>query len=302
MLESANDAAVTLAEHVAGTRAAFVRRMNQRARELKLRDTHFSNPIGLDEAGQLLVRARPRAARDRAAPPQLRPQDRQPHVGDAQHRLPRAHDPQPQHAARRRTAASTGSRPATPRWPATCSSGAARGDGVTLVSVVLGTPSMAARDNDTLALLKWGAGRYERIHPVTRGAVVGTPEIEFRRGATLSLVTAGGVAAHRPQRRRDHRQGRRHPGHRDGPDQARPALRLPRGARRRQADRRGAGRRRPRRCPRPTCRSARRSGSRSRSRCCSPAPLLGATVLAARRARRGPPRPRSPRPQEPEAA
>ena len=36
MLESANDAAVTLAEHVGGTRARFVRMMNRRARELKL--------------------------------------------------------------------------------------------------------------------------------------------------------------------------------------------------------------------------------------------------------------------------
>jgi serine-type D-Ala-D-Ala carboxypeptidase (penicillin-binding protein 5/6) len=64
---------------------------------------------------------------------------------------------------------------------------------VTLVSVVLGTPSLTARDQDALALLKWGAGRYERITPVTRGSVVGTPEIEYRRGATLSLVTAGRV-------------------------------------------------------------------------------------------------------------
>ena len=32
------------------------------------------------------------------------------------------------------------------------------------------------------------------------------------------------------------------------------------------------------------------------------AAVLGATLLLARRARRGPPRPRSPRPQEPEAA
>jgi serine-type D-Ala-D-Ala carboxypeptidase (penicillin-binding protein 5/6) len=65
--------------------------------------------------------------------------------------------------------------------------------GVTLVSVVLGTPSLAARDHDALALLQWGAGRYERIHPVTRGSIVGTPEIRYRRGATVSLVTEGSV-------------------------------------------------------------------------------------------------------------
>jgi D-alanyl-D-alanine carboxypeptidase (penicillin-binding protein 5/6) len=51
LLESANDAAVTLARGVAGSVPAFVQRMNTRARELGLRDTHFSNPIGLDQPG-----------------------------------------------------------------------------------------------------------------------------------------------------------------------------------------------------------------------------------------------------------
>src|SRR3712207_5573914 len=51
MLESANDVAVTLAEHISGSRMAFVRLMNRRARELGLRNTHFANPIGLDEPG-----------------------------------------------------------------------------------------------------------------------------------------------------------------------------------------------------------------------------------------------------------
>ena len=66
-------------------------------------------------------------------------------------------------------------------------------DRVTLVSVVLGTPSLAARDEDSLALLKWGEGKYEQIHPVEEGTVVANPEIEFRRGATTRLVTGGSV-------------------------------------------------------------------------------------------------------------
>ena len=49
MLESANDAAVTLAEGISGSRSAFVRDMNERATELGLRHTRYSNPIGLDE-------------------------------------------------------------------------------------------------------------------------------------------------------------------------------------------------------------------------------------------------------------
>ena len=51
MLASANDAAVALAESVAGSEELFVRQMNNRARELNLSDTHFANPHGLDAEG-----------------------------------------------------------------------------------------------------------------------------------------------------------------------------------------------------------------------------------------------------------
>ena len=51
LLASANDAAATLAVRVGGTRERFVRLMNDRARRLGLHDTHYSNPIGLDQEG-----------------------------------------------------------------------------------------------------------------------------------------------------------------------------------------------------------------------------------------------------------
>lgn len=46
---SANDASVALAEHLAGTEEAFVKRMNERARELGMTDTRFQNSTGLSE-------------------------------------------------------------------------------------------------------------------------------------------------------------------------------------------------------------------------------------------------------------
>ncbi len=49
LLPSANDAAATLAQGVGGSTSRFVRDMNRRARQLKLRHTHYSNPVGLDE-------------------------------------------------------------------------------------------------------------------------------------------------------------------------------------------------------------------------------------------------------------
>ena len=50
---SGNDAAVALAEHLAGSEAAFVEQMNQRARELGMADTCFVNCTGLPAAGHL---------------------------------------------------------------------------------------------------------------------------------------------------------------------------------------------------------------------------------------------------------
>jgi serine-type D-Ala-D-Ala carboxypeptidase (penicillin-binding protein 5/6) len=51
LVKSANDAAVALADAVDGSEAVFVRRMNARAAELGLRDTHYVTPYGLDRPG-----------------------------------------------------------------------------------------------------------------------------------------------------------------------------------------------------------------------------------------------------------
>lgn len=51
MLQSANDAAVALAEHVSGSVEAFVRSMNALAERLGMRHTRFFSPNGLDDRG-----------------------------------------------------------------------------------------------------------------------------------------------------------------------------------------------------------------------------------------------------------
>ncbi|GIU99736.1 MAG: hypothetical protein KatS3mg014_1352 [Actinomycetota bacterium] len=56
LLQSANDAAVALAEHVAGSVDAFVRRMNARVHRLGARDTWFASPNGLDDRGYSTAR------------------------------------------------------------------------------------------------------------------------------------------------------------------------------------------------------------------------------------------------------
>ena len=48
-VSSANDCACAMAEHLAGSEAAFVEQMNKRAQELGMENTHFVNCTGLDD-------------------------------------------------------------------------------------------------------------------------------------------------------------------------------------------------------------------------------------------------------------
>lgn len=52
VIASANDAAVALAEHIAGSEEAFVSEMNARAAALTMTSTHFENTNGLDDSVQ----------------------------------------------------------------------------------------------------------------------------------------------------------------------------------------------------------------------------------------------------------
>ncbi|MDQ0225050.1 D-alanyl-D-alanine carboxypeptidase family protein [Metabacillus niabensis] len=49
MLRSGNDSGVAIAEHVGGSLEGFVVMMNQKAQEIGMTNTHFSNPHGLDD-------------------------------------------------------------------------------------------------------------------------------------------------------------------------------------------------------------------------------------------------------------
>ena len=79
LVRSANDACLALAEKVAGSEERFVRRMNEHATKLGLRDTHFANACGFDAPGHYasardlarladLSLANPRIARRAAQP------------------------------------------------------------------------------------------------------------------------------------------------------------------------------------------------------------------------------------------
>jgi D-alanyl-D-alanine carboxypeptidase (penicillin-binding protein 5/6) len=78
--------------------------------------------------------------------------------------------------------------------------GSARGrGGARVISVVMGEPSEAARDADTLALLRWGLSRFERVRALPARRPLAHADVEYRderaalvpRRAPLVLVREG---------------------------------------------------------------------------------------------------------------
>jgi D-alanyl-D-alanine carboxypeptidase (penicillin-binding protein 5/6) len=193
LLPSGNDAAMALAVGVSGSRNLFVRAMNTDAQQLGLRDTHFANPIGLDAPTNYST-----AADLAKLAVVLRRSDFARETMD-----------------RRRATLQTGSRERTvvnrntlvQEYPwvngvktgHTNSAGyllvgSATRNGVTVVSVVMGEPSEAARDADSLTLLRYGLSSFTQRTGLRKGAVLARPKLAYR-DEHVDLVASSGVQA-----------------------------------------------------------------------------------------------------------
>lgn len=179
LIVSANDAAETLAVDVAGSKRRFVALMNRRARELGLLDTHYANPVGLDQPGNyssaadlvkltLVLRRIPffRATTNLASVT-LR-------SGSHRRRLVNRNQ------LVRTVPYVDGVKTGHTNSAGYVLIGSATRDGVTLVSAVLGDGSEAQRDADSLRLLRYGLARYQRVTPVTKGRVLASAALTYR--------------------------------------------------------------------------------------------------------------------------
>jgi D-alanyl-D-alanine carboxypeptidase (penicillin-binding protein 5/6) len=199
LLASGNDAAVTLADGVAGSVPAFVNEMNRAAGHLGLRDTSYSNPIGLDEPGNYS------SPRDLAKlTMRLRRQRLFRRVFDTA-RTTLQTGVQPRTIVNRNQLVLTvpwidGVKTGYTLDAGNVLIGSGTRKGVTLLSVVLGAPSEAARDQDTLSLLRYGFSLYLRQTPVSSGETLAAPSV-LGRDEKLPLVAARSVrvAARRDQ-------------------------------------------------------------------------------------------------------
>ena len=160
-VSSANDAAVAVAELVGGSELVFVEQMNARAAELGLQNTSFRNACGLDAEGHLST------ARDVAAlscyilntcPEILH------YTGiwtdslrNGQTQLVNTNK------LLKRYSGITGLKTGTTSGAGVCISASATRDGLTLIAVILGSPSSADRFNAATTLLDYGFAHYAAV-------------------------------------------------------------------------------------------------------------------------------------------
>ncbi|HTN25513.1 MAG TPA: D-alanyl-D-alanine carboxypeptidase family protein [Solirubrobacteraceae bacterium] len=187
LLPSANDAAATLAVGTMGSTSAFVREMNNRARQLGLTNTHYGNPVGLDDPDNYS------SARDLA---KLAVRLRRFEFFRRTVDLPRATLRSGAHVRTvvnrntlvRRVGAVNGVKTGHTGSAGNVLVGSASRGGVTVVSVVLGEPSEHARDTDSLALLRYGLDSYHAATPLPEGRVLGRVALRYRGGEFVDVV------------------------------------------------------------------------------------------------------------------
>jgi len=203
MLPSADDAAEDLAANLGrGSVARFVGMMNARARELGLRQTHYSTPSGLDTPGNYSTAA-----------------DLVKLAGyDLSHSAYFARI-----VALRSAVLRTGNhvRYVTNRntlvgafpWIDGVKTGhthdagyvlvaSGHRSGMSLISAVLGTASEQARDANTLALLDYGFAEFRQFTPVAAGEVLARPSVRYRAGESVAVIASRTFTRVLPRRTR----------------------------------------------------------------------------------------------------
>jgi D-alanyl-D-alanine carboxypeptidase (penicillin-binding protein 5/6) len=195
IIQSGNDAAIVLAEGIAGSEQSFAAMMNELAEEIGLTDSHFTNPAGLPDP-DMYVTARDLADLARYLIqefPQYYPYFSEPEMewngikqanrnslvelGIGVDGLKTGHT----------EAAGYGSVIST-----------AEG-GRRLVAVIHGLTSMAERTEEGRKLITWGARAFERIAAYPDGAIVAYANVYGGESGSVGLVGDGEVALYLPR-------------------------------------------------------------------------------------------------------
>ncbi|HEU0305051.1 MAG TPA: D-alanyl-D-alanine carboxypeptidase family protein [Gaiellaceae bacterium] len=187
LIQSANDAAAALADHVGGgDRNAFVALMNEKARALGLTDTRFANPDGLDSPGHYSsARDVTRLARAAMRHPAIRGivRTKETTISGGRRRLRTWNDllytfPGLLGVKTGHTAGAGWSQVA-----------AARGPGFVVYATLLGEPTRSRRNDDLTRLLAWGISRFRQLPIVKAGRTYATATLPYDKGRLRLVAT-----------------------------------------------------------------------------------------------------------------
>ncbi|SFV32654.1 D-alanyl-D-alanine carboxypeptidase (penicillin-binding protein 5/6) [Devosia crocina] len=199
IIQSGNDAAIVLAEGIAGTEATFASMMNQLARQIGLDGSNFTNSTGLPDPdeystardladlGRYLIREFPEFYHYFSEPEMewngINQANRNSliEVGIGVDGLKTGHT----------NAAGYGAVIST-----------AQGDR-RLVAVVHGLGSMRERAEEGRKLLTWGTRAFERFEAYAEGAVVAYADVYGGESSSVGLVGQGDIALYLPRGSRD---------------------------------------------------------------------------------------------------
>ena len=188
-VNSANDCAVAMAEHISGSEEAFTKRMNDRAKELGMENTQFLNCTGLTDDPGHYTTARDIACMSRAllAHPRIRDYTTiwMDTVRDGRFGL--ANTNKLIHAYPGATGLKTG----YTQQAMHCLSASAERDGVEYIAVVLHAESSKARFADAATLLNFAFANYS-LYSV---AAADTASVQPVLSGTDAIVVRKGMAA-----------------------------------------------------------------------------------------------------------
>jgi D-alanyl-D-alanine carboxypeptidase (penicillin-binding protein 5/6) len=197
-LPSADDAALDLADGVAGSAPAFVAMMNAQARRLGLRHTHYANPIGLDAPGNYstasdLVALARVVRRNRF----IDRTTRRTHVRLRSGAVPRVVTNRNDLVGRLK--GMNGVKTGHTNRAGYLLVGSATRHGTTYLTAVLHDPSEADRDRDTARLMRYAFRRFRLAHPLHAGRPVARRAVTGRPDVRVALVPARSLAAVLPR-------------------------------------------------------------------------------------------------------
>lgn len=189
-IRSANDASIAMAVHVAGSEDAFVDLMNQRAKQLGMEDTHFSNSSGLPtenhytSAYDIAIMSRELMKHEDIIP-YLTTWMEDMEVGRSKTSIQTMVNT---NRLIKDYAGANGIKTGSTSEAKYCISASAKRGDLQLISVVLAADSSALRFSEAMKLLDYGFSNYDSVTIGKKGDLVASIPIEKGEVDSLSLV------------------------------------------------------------------------------------------------------------------